>query len=330
MNLYPLANTDLKVSRLAYGCMKLGGNWTPAPAADEEKHHAAHLIETALEQGINFFDHADIYTRGKSESVFGEILTASPGLRETIILQSKCGIRFPDDPTPGVPARYDFSYAHILLSVDNILARLQTEYLDILLLHRPDPLMEPEEVAHAFDELHASGKVRHFGVSNHTAGQIALLQKYLNQPLVANQVELNLLHSGLISEGILANQRDVPHTAAMGTLDYCRLHGIMIQAWAPVAGGSLIDPRPDADTDVQRDPAAQRAAALIARLAAEKSTTREAIALAWLLRHPAGIQPIIGTTNRDRLIASCAADTVALSREEWYALLVAARGKPVP
>lgn len=324
MNAYALADTGLQISRLAYGCMKLGGNWTPAPATAEEKHHAAHLIETALEQGINFFDHADIYTRGKSESVFGEILTASPGLRETIILQSKCGIRFPDDPTPGVPARYDFSYAHLLLSVDNILTRLQTDYLDILLLHRPDPLVEPEEVAHAFDELHASGKVRHFGVSNHTAGQIALLQKYLNQPLVVNQVELNLLHSGLISEGILANQRDVPHTAAMGTLDYCRLHNILIQAWAPVAGGNLIDPRPDAD------PAALRTAALIARLAAEKDTTREAIALAWLLRHPAHIQPIIGTTNRDRLVASCAADTVTLTREEWYALLVAARGKPVP
>lgn len=324
MNLYSLAHTPLKISRLAYGCMNLGGNWSPTPPTAEEKSKAARLIETALEQGINFFDHADIYTRGKSESVFGEILAASPGLRETIILQSKCGIRFPDTPTPGFPARYDFGYAHILLSVDDILARLQTEYLDILLLHRPDPLVEPEEVARAFDDLYISGKVRHFGVSNHTAGQIALLQKYVRQPLVVNQVELNLLHSGLISEGILANQRDVPYTSALGTLDYCRLHDILIQAWAPVAGGNLIDPRPDAD------PASHRAATLIARLAAEKGTPREAVALAWLLRHPAGIQPIIGTTNPDRLIASCTADTLTLSREEWYALLVAARGKPVP
>ncbi|NUM46714.1 MAG: aldo/keto reductase [Anaerolineales bacterium] len=327
MNLYPLAHTGLKVSRLAYGCMQLGGNWSPAPPTAEEKNKAAHLIETALEQGINFFDHADIYTRGKSETVFGEILAASPGLRETIILQSKCGIRFPETPTPGAPARYDFSYAHILLSVEDILTRLQTDYLDILLLHRPDPLADPLEVSRAFDELHKAGKVRYFGVSNHTAGQIALLQKYLHQPLIANQVELNLLHSGLISEGILANQRDVPYTAAQGTLDYCRLHGIMIQAWAPVAGGNLIDPRPAADPD---GAAAQRVAPLIARLAAQKGTTREAIALAWLLRHPAGIQPIIGTTNPDRLIASCAADSVTLSREEWYLLLEAARGKPVP
>jgi predicted oxidoreductase len=304
--------------------MHLGGSWNANPPTSEEKNKAALLIETALEQGINFFDHADIYTRGKSETVFGEILAASPGLRETIILQSKCGIRFPDTPTPGAPGRYDFSYAHILLSVEDSLTRLQTDYLDILLLHRPDPLADPLEVARAFDELHKSGKVRYFGVSNHTAGQIALLQKYVHQPLIANQVELNLLHSGLITEGILANQDGVTYTAALGTLDYCRLHGIMIQAWAPVAGGNLIDPGPNADA------AAQRVAPLIARLAEEKGTTREAVVLAWLLRHPAGIQPVVGTTNRDRLIASCAADSVTLSREEWYALLVAARGKPVP
>jgi predicted oxidoreductase len=324
MNTYSLPHTDLRISRLAYGCMNLGGSWNHTPPVASEKQTAAHLIEIALEQGINFFDHADIYTRGKSEAVFGEVLAASPGLRGTIILQSKCGIRFADDPVPGVPGRYDFRYAHILLSVEDSLRRLQTDYLDILLLHRPDPLGEPEEVARAFDELHKSGKVRYFGVSNHTAGQIALLQKYIHQPLVANQVELNLLHAGLIAEGILANQDGTPYTAAMGTLDYCRLNGIMIQAWAPVAGGKLISPPGEADA------ATQRAAALIAQLAAEKSTSKEAIALAWLLRHPAKIQPIIGTTNHARLIASCAADAVTLSREEWYGLLAAARGKPVP
>ena len=324
MNTYPLPHTHLNVSRIAYGCMNLGGSWADTPPTAEEKSRAARLLETALEQGINFFDHADIYTRGKSETVFGEFLAGNPGLREKIILQSKCGIRFADDPVPGVPGRYDFSYTHIIRSVEGSLQRLQTNYLDILLLHRPDPLVEPVEVAQAFDELHQTGKVRHFGVSNHTAGQIALLQKYVRQPLIVNQVELNLLHSGLITEGILANQDGVPHTAALGTLDYCRLNGIMIQAWAPVAGGKLFTPEPDA---VEPD---QQTAALIAHLAAEKGTTREAIALAWLLRHPAGIQPIIGTTHRDRLIASCAADTVSLTREEWYALLVAARGKPVP
>ena len=323
MNTYPLPHTDLRVSRIAYGCMNLGGSWNNTPPTPDEKRTAARLLETALEQGINFFDHADVYARGKSEAVFGEFLAASPGLRETILLQSKCGIRFADDPVPGVPGRYDFSCEHLIHSVEGSLRRLQTDYLDILLLHRPDPLVEPEEVARAFDELHQSGKVRYFGVSNHTAGQIALLQKHLRQPLVANQVELNLLHAGLIEEGILANQEGMPYTAAMGTLDHCRLNGIMIQAWAPVAGGSLITPPPHADSHTHR------VATLISKLATEKGTPKEAIALAWLLRHPAPIQPIIGTTNRERLIASCAADAVTLSREEWYALLVAARGKPV-
>jgi predicted oxidoreductase len=323
MNTYPLPDTSLHISRIAYGCMNLGGNWNNAPPTAEEKNKAAILIETALEQGINFFDHADIYTRGKSELVFGEFLVSSPGLRESIIIQSKCGIRFADDPLPGLPGRYDFSYAHILHSVENSLCRLQTEYLDILLLHRPDPLAEPEEVARAFDELHQSGKVHYFGVSNHTAGQIALLQKYIHQPLIVNQVELNLLHSGLITECIFANQDGVPYNAVMGTLDYCRLHGIMIQAWSPVAGGKLFNPSPEADN-------VSRTAELVVQFATEKRTTREAIVLAWLLRHPANIQPIIGTTNRGRLIASCVADTIALSREEWYALLVAAQGKPLP
>jgi predicted oxidoreductase len=323
MNTFPLPNTNLHVSRIAYGGMNLGGNWSDKSPTTEEKNKAARLIETALEQGINYFDHADIYTRGKSESVFGEILAASPGLRESIIIQSKCGILFADDPLPGLPGRYDFGYAHILLSVEDSLHRLQTDYLDILLLHRPDPLADPVEVARAFDELHQSGKVHYFGVSNHTAGQIALLQKYVRQPLIVNQVELNLLHSGLITEGIFANQDGVPYTAVMGTLDYCRLHGIMIQAWSPVAGGKLFNHPLEAGNVSQT-------AELVAKLAADRGTTKEAITLAWLLRHPANIQPIIGTTNRDRLIASCAADTVTISREEWYALLIAAQGKPVP
>ena len=323
MNTYPLPHTDLRVTRIAYGCMNLGGSWNVAPPTSEETNKAARLIETALEQGINFFDHADIYTRGKSEAVFGTYLAANPGVREKIILQSKCGIRFADDPVRGLPGRYDFSYEHITRSVEGSLQRLQTDYLDILLLHRPDPLVEPEEVARAFDELHQSGKVRHFGVSNHTAGQMALLQKTVQQPLIANQVELNLLHTGLIEEGILANQDGVAHTAVMGTLDYCRLNGIMIQAWAPVAGGKLIHPPAG-------DERAARAASLIARMAQEKSTTKEAIILGWLLRHPAPVQPIIGTTNPERIKASCAADMITLSREEWYGLLVAVRGKPVP
>lgn len=324
MNTFQIAHTNLSISRIGYGCMQLGGRWDRTSINDDERTAAFRIIETALDQHITLFDHADIYTLGKSEQIFGEFLRKTPGLRDRIVLQSKCGIRFDDDPVPGAPKRYDFSQQHILESVDNILRRLHTTHLDILLLHRPDPLMEPEEVAAAFSTLQRSGKVRYFGVSNHTAMQISLLKKYVEQPLVINQIELSLLHAHTIAEGIVANQANAPYAAADGLIDYCRLHDITIQAWAPIAGGKLIDPPHTADVRVQQ------LAQQIAKMAAEKNTTREAIVLAWLLRHPAGIQPIIGTMNPTRLIDSCRADEVVLSREEWYALFTTARGAAVP
>ena len=318
MKSYLLPQTNVEISRLAYGCMNLGGSWDAEPPAGATLSQAARLIDRACELGITLFDHANIYTRGKSELVFGQLLGQRPGRREQLIIQSKCGIRFRDDPRPGLPQRYDFSYEHIIQSVAGSLGRLQTDYLDILLLHRPDPLVEPEEVARAFDQLYHSGQVRHFGVSNHTAAQIALLQSYVNQPLVVNQVELNLLHNDLIGDGILANQKANRYAAAGGTLDYCRQHNILVQAWAPVAGGRLFAPAGTPLPD------------LIAQMAAAKGTSSEAIALGWLLRHPAGIQPIIGTTNPARLQASCQADSLSLSHEEWYELFIAARGQPLP
>lgn len=324
MKSYRIPRTDLDVSRIAYGCMNLGGSWGDSPLTREDHVRATTLVDTALEQGINFFDHADIYTRGKSELLFGQLLADRPGLRERIVLQSKVGIRFANDPVPGVVQRFDFSYEHIVRGVEGILRRLQTDYLDILLLHRPDPLVEPEEVARAFDELERSGKVRYFGVSNQMPAQIELLKRSVAQPLVVNQLELNLLHSHLISEGIDVNREGIQYTASAGLLDYCRLHDIFVQAWSPVAGGALFNPPADAPAHVRAT------AELVATLATEKETTREAIVLAWLLRHPAGIQPIIGTTTPERLVASARADEVALSREEWYALFVAGRGAPVP
>jgi predicted oxidoreductase len=320
---YTVPNTTLTWSRLGYGCMQMGGKWDESPLTQAERTRAAALLDTAVEAGITLFDHADIYTRGKSETVFGEALQQRPGLREKILLQSKCGIRFANSPNPGDPGRFDFSREHILRSVEGSLRRLQTDYLDVLLLHRPDPLVEPEEVARAFDELQAAGKVRHFGVSNHTPGQMALLQKYVRQPIVVNQLELNLVHSQMIEDGVLANQTANHYTGQTGILDYCRLHGILIQAWAPVANGKLIDPPRGADERTRK------AAAAVKQLAEAKGTTREAIALAWLMRHPAGVQPIIGTTNVERLRQSVKADAVTLSREEWYGLWVAARG-PMP
>ena len=322
MKTYQIPQTDLEVSRLAYGCMKIGGSWSDEPITDSLKTAALNVVRTAYEQGINFFDHADIYTRGKSEIVFADALQQMP--RDQIVIQSKCGIRFPGQPQPDDPQRFDFSYEHIINSVEGILGRLQTEYLDILLLHRPDALVEPEEVARAFAELHQSGKVRYFGLSNHNVWQMALLQKHVEQPLVVNQLEISLLHPYLINDGILANQTANRYAGAYGILDYCRLHDISVQAWSPVAGGRLFNPPPDAPEHIRKT------AALVADMAAAKNTSPEAIVLAWLLRHPSHIQPIIGTTKPERVIASCQADNISLSREEWYALFIAGRGEALP
>ena len=324
MKTYNITGVDTPVSRISYGCMNLGGSWDETPVTGEVRRRAVAAVAATLECGINFFDHADIYMRGKSEEVFAEALQELGVAREQVILQSKCGIWFVGNPSPGSPGRFDFSYEHITASVEGILRRLRTEYLDILLLHRPDPLVEPDDVARAFDELHASGKVRAFGVSNHTGPQIDLLQASLDQPLVVNQLEINLLHSYLIDDGVLANQRAAVYTNASGTLDYCRLHGIRVQAWSPVAHGMLSNPPADAPENVRA------AAALVAQFAVEKDTTTDAIVLAWLLRHPAGLQPVIGTTNPQRIADSCLADDVTLSREEWYRLFIAARGGPLP
>ena len=321
-----IANTPLEVSRIAYGCMNLGGGWDREPLTEPTRRAALAAIRAALEQGVNFFDHADIYCRGKSEEVFSLIWQEVPGLRERVVVQTKCGIRFEGDPDDGAPGRYDFSYAHIIQSVEGSLRRLETDYLDILLLHRPDALVGPEEVARAFDALSQSGKVRFFGVSNHTAAQIALLQKYVRQPLVVNQLELSLLHSQLIDAGIVFNQTQPPGPMRNeGTLEYCHLHGITLQAWGPLASGAVVGAGPEPLSE-----AARQVSAAVADLAREKNVSPEAIAIAWLLRHPAKIQPIIGTTNPARIRVACEADGVALTREEWYRLFIAGRGGPLP
>ena len=319
-----IPQTDLEVSRIAYGCMHLSRAWNDEDITAAEISTATSAINTAVELGITLFDHADIYARGKSERLFGEVLRQTPGLRDRIVVQSKCGIRFAGDPDANSPGRYDFSREHLLRSVEGSLRRLGTGHLDLLLLHRPDPLAEPEEVASAFDELQRSGKVRHFGVSNHSASQISLLRKYVDQPLVANQIELSLLHHHPVSEGALFNQTDGIHADAAGTLDYCREHGILVQAWAPLASGKFSAPLAGMDEPMRA------AAALVQEMAREKNVSAEAILTAWLLRHPAGIQPIVGTTDPARLAAVCAADELRLTREEWYALLTAVRGQAMP
>jgi predicted oxidoreductase len=314
-----LGTSDLNVSSIGYGAMYIGGSWDDTPLSDPVRKSALQVLHTALDAGINFFDHADIYCNGKSEQAFAGLWKDAPHLRQQIYLQTKCGIRF------GPPHRFDFSYEHIIASVEDSLKRLQTDYVDVLLLHRPDPLVEPEEVARAFDELKNAGKVRWFGVSNHTAAQMDLLQKYLNQPLVANQVEFNALHTHMLDEGILFNQSNPRLARNEGTIEYCRLHNITLQAWAPLATGRLTG-RPRAHDDAH----IQEAADLVSQMAAGKGVHPEAILIAWILRHPARIQPLPGTTNPERLLAAVEAEHISLTREEWYGLFRAGRGEALP
>lgn len=324
MRAYRLTDTDIEFSRIGYGCMRLGDGLDREPIDRGKIDAATRIVAKAIDQGITLFDHADIYGMGRSETVFGEVMQQIPGIRDQIVIQSKCGIRFADDPEPGAPARYELSRDHIVYSVEASLRRLGTDRLDILLLHRPDPLAEPEQIARAFDELATTGKVRYFGVSNHSASQIALLRKYLDQRLVINQVEISLLHNNLIAEGIRSNIVSADYPAAADTLDYCREHDILVQAWSPLAGGALVHLPEDAL------PRVRACAREVTALAEHKNLPPEAVVLAWLLRHPAGIQPIVGTTREDRLAACCVADGVELSREDWYRLFAAARGEPVP
>lgn len=321
----PLEQRGITASRIALGCMGLGGGWQAGALAEEHYDQAERAIEAAFEAGITMFDHADIYGRGRSEQAFGEILRRRPELRERMVLQSKCGIRLADDRHA---QRYDFSKAHILASVDGILERLHTDYIDILLLHRPDALMEPEEVAEALTALKASGKVRHFGVSNMHAGQIRFLQQALDMPLVANQLDMSLYHLDWLDHGVLVNRRSGEAVSFdQGLMEHCQMNNIQLQAWGPLAQGRF------SGRSLEGEPEHVRATAeLVARLACEKETTAEAIVLGWLMRHPARIQPVIGTTNPDRIRACADAvrQSELMTREEWYDLYNAARGVKIP
>ena len=283
----------------------MGGGWSaegPTPESTK-KDHAGLLA--ALDAGINFFDHADIYGRGgKSEEAFADLWELRPGIRDKIIIQSKCGIR---------SGFFDFSYEHIVGSAEASLKRLKTDYLDVYLLHRPDTLVEYEEVAKAFDKLQSSGKVRYFGVSNHTAGQIEVLQKHLSQPLVTNQIQFSMVHAGIIDEGIYFNRKEtIGMQQSGGLLEYSRLNDITLQAYNSIAGGSF--------TGENAREEYKPLAALISKMAQEKGVSDETIVFAWVLRHPAKIQPVIGTRTPERIRAATEATKVELTRQEWYSL----------
>ena len=300
-----LGTTDIKASSIGLGCMRI---------ADMEKEDVNKLINIALEEGINFFDHADIYGKGRSEEIFSEAIGMNSSLREKMIIQSKCSIR---------PGFYDYSKEHIISSVDGILKRLKTDYLDILLLHRPDTLMEPEEVSEAFEELFKAGKVREFGVSNHNPMQIELLNKYLKNKIMINQLQFSLMHTGIIDSGINVNMKVDPSIDRDGSiLEYCRLKDITIQAWSPFQYGFFQGVFLNNDKFPELN-------AKINEIAEKKNVTNSAIATAWILRHPAKIQTIVGTTNAERLRDICKASEVELTRQEWYELYRAA-GNQLP
>ena len=318
----PIQHYFPKADALVYGCMGLGGSWDQPTTSKEHRDLSFSAIEAALEADMRFFDHADIYTRGKAEAVFGEYLSTHPGLRDQLILQSKCAIRFADASAVG---RYDFSKNYIVESVHQSLKRLQTDYLDILLLHRPDQLMVIDEVADAFAELKQQGKVKAFGVSNFGWPQLQLLQSALPDPLVANQLQMSLKDLNWLEQNVLtAMPEGAAHHYSYGTVEYCQLHKVQLQAWGSLAQGLFTGGR-STETSAQHN-----TAALVASLAAEYQTSPEAIVLAFLLKHPAGIQAVIGTTSPARIAACQKALSVNLSREHWYALYVAARGKALP
>jgi len=293
-----LGTSDLEIPVVAVGCMRIDAL---------ERREAERLVHAALEEGARFFDHADIYGGGACEEVFAEAVGMNASVRERLILQSKCGIR----PSVGT---FDFSREHILTSVDGSLRRLRTEYLDVLLLHRPDALMEPDEVAAAFDTLEREGKVRHFGVSNHHPRQIDLLKRSVRQPLVANQLQLSLTHASMITSGVHVNMQPGAAVDRDGyVLDYCRTNDITIQPWSPVQDGSTGGTFLGSDAFPELN-------AVLEETADRHGVSPTTIAIAWLLRHPARMQPVVGTTKVERLRECCRASEVALTREEWYGL----------
>ena len=296
-----LGTTGKKMPAIVVGCIRL---------SDKNVSEMQSFLHTALDQGAYFFDHADIYGGGQSETIFGEALAKDPSIkREELFLQSKCGIR---------QGFFDFSKDYIIGSVDGILKRLQTDYLDALLLHRPDALVEPEEVAEAFEELYTKGKVRYFGVSNHKPMQIELLKRYVKQPLIINQLQFSIPVSNMVANGLEVNMTsDGAYERDGSVLDYSRLNDMTIQAWSPFQmpnwQGCFIDS--------EKYPQLNQ---VLQELAEQYGVSKTTIATAWILRHPAGMQVVTGTASEKRLAEIIEAGEINLTRQEWYRLFLAA------
>ncbi len=303
MRTVTLGGSELRTSRLAYGCWRLS-------RADAS---GAKAVRAAIDAGFTLFDHADIYGGGVCEEIFGEVMRESPELRERVLVAGKCGIRLPHLGGAGEPYRYDSRREYIVESCEASLRRLRISRFDLFQIHRPDLLTHPEEIAAAFDQLSRDGKVREFGVSNFRPAQVTALQRACPMRLRVNQVEFSILQRGPLSDGVL---------------DQCIAENMTPLAWSPLGGGQLADGASDLLRS-QREYQPQRVLPLLDEIAARHGVSRSGIALAWLLRHPAGVVPIIGTTNPARIAEAARAESIELSREEWYALLTAAEPEPL-
>lgn len=292
---------ETEISQVALGCMRI---------ADKSDKEMDFYFNEAVELGINYFDHADIYGGGKCEEVFGKALRRNPRLKDKIYIQTKCSI---------VPGKmYDFSKEHIISAVDGSLKRLGLDGVDTLLLHRPDLLMEPDEVAEAFDELEKSGKVKHFGVSNHSPMQIELLKKSVKQPLLFNQMQLSITNANMLSSGANVNLNNSDGINYDGYLrDYCRLNGITVQPWSPLQFGFI-------EGSFLANRKYKGLHKLLLELAEKYGTTDTGMAIAWLLRLPDGMQPIVGSTNHERIKSVSKAADITISREDWYRIYLEA------
>jgi predicted oxidoreductase len=304
----------MMTSRLAYGCWRLAGTWEPREVTPERERLGVKAALAAYEAGYTLFDLADVYCQGVAETLLGRALKQVPAMRKQILVATKCGIRFAGDPRPQAPYRYDFSAGHIVWSCEQSLKRLGIETIDLYQLHRPDFLADPEEIAGAFSQLRQAGKVQEFGVSNFLPSQVAALQKACPMRLLVNQVEISLARLDCFQDG---------------TLDQCLVERITPLAWSPLGGGRLANGADSSGTD----PRQAKFKSLLSELdsvAQEHGVSRTVIALAWLMKHPSKIVPIVGTTNPERIREAVKADELELGREEWYRLLVAARGEKLP
>ncbi len=314
MKTQSLGTTDLQVTRLCYGAMRIAGGWDKAKVDAAAIDKGIRALESAVEAGYNFIDHADIYGDTMSEAIYGMALDRHPDWREKLVVATKCGIRFDDEP-PGTPHRYDFSGEHIRWSIDESLKRLKLERVDLYQLHRPDWLADPEDIASALVDIHQAGKVRFFGVSNFRPSLVDAVQSALPFPLVSNQVQINFLRLDSFEDG---------------TLDQCLEKKMTPMAWSPLAQGRLaaaFDEKaslPQSESDVA---AVARLRPVLAETAQAYGVAPLAILLAWMMRHPSKIVPIIGSTRPEAIREAATADGVTLDRDSWYRILFAARGK---